>query len=69
MKRNEVSSSNIASIGYDSDSETLEIEFKGGGVYRYEGVPKEVYAKLMDASSKGKYFHAYIRDIYKTVQV
>ena len=31
MNREPVSSSNIASIGYDVSSETLEIEFHNGG--------------------------------------
>ena len=35
MIRQPVSSSNIRSIGYDSMSSTLEIEFHSGGVYQY----------------------------------
>lgn len=38
MIRQPVSSSNIRSIGYDSKSNTLEIEFHSGGVYQYFGV-------------------------------
>ena len=38
MIRQPVSSSNIRSIGYDSESNTLEIEFHSGGVYQYFGV-------------------------------
>ena len=39
MIRDPVSSSNIASIGYDSDSETLEIEFTNGSIYQYFNLP------------------------------
>lgn len=42
MNRKSVTSSNIASIGYDETSETLEIEFKNGGVYQYFDVPQGV---------------------------
>ena len=33
MERIPVESSNLASVGYDSDSLTLEIEFNSGGIY------------------------------------
>lgn len=69
MKRAPVSSSNIDSVGYDPGSATLEIAFKGGGVYQYQNVPQGEYNGLMNASSKGSYFHANIRDRYPTVKL
>lgn len=62
MDRKSVQSSNISSIGYDHTTQTLEIEFKGGGVYSYPDVPKEKADALMNAESVGKYFHAHIRN-------
>ena len=64
MERQSVVSSNLKSVGYDLESNTLEIEFQSGAVYQYYGVPLEVYEALMRASSHGKYFHAKIRDRY-----
>jgi hypothetical protein len=64
MERTAVSSSNIVSIGYDPDSSTLEIEFKGGSVYQYAGVPQAEFDGLMGASSHGIYFNANIKDRY-----
>lgn len=64
MERIPVSSSNISSIGYDADSQTLEIEFNNGGVYQYSGVSQDVYDEMMSADSKGKYFHANIKNTY-----
>lgn len=61
MTREYVSSSNIASIGYDATSETLEVEFNNGSVYQYYNVPENLYQGLMSADSKGKYFDAYIK--------
>lgn len=39
MNRNPVSSSNVKSVGYDSESSRLEVEFHHGGIYQYYGVP------------------------------
>ncbi len=65
MKRESVSSSNLASVGYNSENKILEIEFNHGGVYQYFDVPKSEYEALMNASSHGKYFSANIRNDYK----
>ncbi len=65
MKRQKVSSSNLASIGYDEDNQILEIEFNHGGVYQYFDVPEDVYEDLMNADSHGKYFVANIKDDYE----
>jgi hypothetical protein len=64
MERTSVSSSNLCSVGYDPDSQTLEIEFNHGGVYQYSGVPEGEYQGLMNAGSKGQYFHANIKSRY-----
>ncbi len=62
MERKAVTSSAIASIGYEESSGTLEIEFRTGTVYRYENVPENVYQGLVTASSKGLYFDQHVRD-------
>ena len=61
MERQYVSSSNIASIGYDSDNMILEVEFLRGGVYQYYDVPQNIYDGLMAADSKGTYLAAYVK--------
>ena len=61
MNRTPVTSSNIASIGYDSATQTLEVEFHNGSVYQYRGVPPSLYQSLMGASSHGQYLDAYIK--------
>ncbi|MDB6112855.1 MAG: hypothetical protein JWR69_4605 [Pedosphaera sp.] len=57
-----VRSSNLRAVGYDG--ELLVIEFHGGRVYEYYGVPSATHSGLMRASSHGTYFHRYIRDRY-----
>lgn len=65
MNRVNVSSSNIASVGYDEASSTLEIEFVGGGLYQYDDVSKEVYEEFLNADSKGKFFAQNIKGSYR----
>ena len=55
MNRTPVESSNLASVGYEVETSTLEIEFHNSGIYQYFGVPENVYQELMNASSKGTY--------------
>lgn len=69
MRRTPVSSSNLVSVGYDSDSATLEIEFNRGRVYQYAEVPQEAYRALMNADSMGSHFHHHIRDNYPTTEI
>lgn len=69
MERTRVSSRNIHSIGYDPNSNILEIAFLSGGVYQYSKVPHHVYLRLMKATSHGKYFHAYIKNFYSCKKI
>ncbi|MCC6453963.1 MAG: KTSC domain-containing protein [Caldilineaceae bacterium] len=61
MEREQVSSTNLASVGYDPATQILEIEFHSGGVYQYAGVPAALYEGLMAASSHGSYFDHFIK--------
>lgn len=69
MHRKLVQSTNLASVGYEALTRTLEIEFQNGRVYQYQGVPKPVFDQLMAASSKGQFFNSFIKDKYSYVQV
>jgi KTSC domain len=69
MERTPVTSSNISAIGYDADSQTLEVEFTNGSVYQYSSVPSDEYEGFMNADSKGKYLHANIKDRYPHVRI
>lgn len=69
MERENVSSSNLESIGYDYHNEILEIEFKNNSVYQYFNVPENVYDELMNASSHGVYFSANIKNDYEYTKV
>ena len=64
MERQEVSSSNLSSVGYDKSSETLEVEFKKSGIYQYFNVPEFMYARMMQADSIGVFFNSEIKNTY-----
>jgi hypothetical protein len=65
MDRLPVESSNIKSIGYDTQTRTMEIEFgkdvEAGywhnRLYHYFEVPPEIHQALLDAPSKGKFLY------------
>jgi len=69
MIRQPVSSSNIRSIGYDSKSQTLEIEFHSGSIYQYFDVPESIYNALMSASSHGSFFHRHIKGRFRWTKI
>ncbi len=55
----------IASVGYDRQEKTLEVEFVNtGDVYEYYDVPYTEYQELMKAGSKGSYLQNNIMDCY-----
>jgi hypothetical protein len=62
LRRNNVESSNIKSIGYDTENKILAVEFKHGGIYQYFDVPENIYEEFMNADSHGKYFSENIRN-------
>lgn len=64
-----VQSSNLASVGYDSDSQILEIMFRNGSAYQFFNVPEGVYQDLVFARSKGSYFHSRIKDRYRACRI
>ncbi len=69
MLRQVVDSSSVRSVGYDRASATLEVEFRNGGIYRYEGVSVEIWHQLRHADSIGRFFHDHVRDQFLTMRV
>ena len=65
MERVPVMSSNLKSVGYDRESQILEIEFLNGAIYQYYGVSPTTYSGLMEAPSHGKFVHSHIKGVYR----
>lgn len=69
MKRQTVVSSNVAEVGYDDNSRTLEVQFNNGGVYQYFDVPPQIYSEMIRAGSIGQYLNANIKGIFRYARV
>ena len=69
MDRVAVDSSNISEIGYDEDSQTLEVLFRNDRIYQYFSVPSQVAAGLMNAASHGQYVNQHIKGVYRYARV
>lgn len=65
MLRVPVISTNVRSVGYDPATAILEVEFHGGGIYQYDGVPQRVHQGLMGAGSKGGYLDSHVKGVYR----
>jgi len=61
VPRTSVSSSSIASVGYDPAAQVLVVEFVNGGVYAYSSVLRPVFDNFLRAPSKGRYFLQAVR--------
>lgn len=67
MIRTPVSSSFIASAGFNSS--TMEIEFVNGDVHLYENIDEHTFDQMMAAKSAGQYFHKNIKNKFGSVVV
>lgn len=62
MRMVHVTSSMIATVGYDPDQELMVVQFQNGKVYRYDGVPSGVFISVAtDRESVGQAFNKHIR--------
>ena len=64
-----VESTDLKAVRYDDDGLVLEIEFHSGGVYQYYDVPEAIFHELLNSDSKGKYFHANIKNNYRYARI
>lgn len=65
-----VTSSQIASVGYDAGTKTLAIKFHGsGGTYHYSDVSPEQHDALVKADSIGRHFGRHVKGQFKFTRV
>lgn len=62
IKFNPIVSSNINGVHFDTESNTLHIQFKNKTVYTYHNVKEAVYKRLLDSKSKSKFLTDNIHD-------
>ena len=65
MKMTAADSDAISHHGYDPESKTMALTFRGGKTYHYPGVSQQVYDGLVKAPSMGKHFAQHISGKYK----
>jgi len=71
MDREVVVSTSVRAVGYDKGTSTLEIEFCDSSIYRYSGVPEEVFTGFLNSMGLNlektdlKYFTEHIRGKYQ----
>ena len=74
MERVIVHSTDLASVGYDEATNTLEVQSVGrkgapGPVYQYTNVPRGIWVELLRSHSKGEFFASAIKGKYPTSKV
>ncbi|WP_299082971.1 KTSC domain-containing protein [uncultured Ruegeria sp.] len=69
MEMHQVDSSNVAAIGYDDGSETLQVEFNSGATYQYFDVPEHIFDAMLESTSKGQFLHQNIKGAFRFSRV
>lgn len=67
-----VVSSTIKAIGYREETESIKarltVIFNSGGRYNYDGVPQDLWERLKDAESVGRFFAREIKSRFEGVK-
>lgn len=61
--------SDLMSVAYNTDTNTLEIFFKDGNKRRYINVPSTIYFSLLNAYSPDRYYEKYISSMFNFVSI
>lgn len=59
-----VNSSNILSVGYDDENDSVHVLFSNGSTYIYKGVPIHEFENLKYAPSVGSYLNRNYKNVY-----
>ena len=62
-------SSAISTVAFDKDESKMWLRFTTGHLYEYRGVNQQVVMDLMQAPSKGVFYHENIKDKYESEKV
>ncbi|MBZ5620408.1 MAG: KTSC domain-containing protein [Acidobacteriia bacterium] len=69
MPRIDLNSTALEAATYQDELALLELEFRSGEIYQYDGVPAQTYQALLMAESKGAYFHSHIRNRFAYAKI
>lgn len=59
-----ITSTNLKSASYNTETKVLKIIFNNNSIYEYNDVPWEIFTKFRMSESQGKYFNANIARKY-----
>ena len=62
-------SGNISRISYSDNTERMQVKFKNGAVYQYDGVPERIWKEACEAKSIGSYMHQSIIGVYESEKI
>jgi len=69
MERKRVNSSKIRAVGYDPQSQMLEVEFSDGKLLAYHGVSPDVHRQFMATPSPTSFFEDKIDESYPSNRI
>jgi hypothetical protein len=69
LKREGVSSTALATVGYSKRLRVLDVEFVNGAIYRYYNVPSSTYYTFLNAKSKARYYDDNVRRKFHSVHI
>lgn len=69
MDMRPVESSNVESVGYNPETETLHVRYKNGSLYEYAGVPQDTHEELMAAESVGQHLAQNVKGKFEHTQI
>jgi len=61
----QVDSTFITEVAYDSGLYMLSLRLKGGKVYNFKDVTKDIYKDFLKSTSKGRFFNNMVKDNYE----
>jgi hypothetical protein len=64
-----VDSAMASAIGYNEETQVLQIEFSSGSVYQYSDVEPDIWESLQEADSTGRFFNSEIKGYYSSQRV
>ena len=65
----EISSSNLKSASYNTESKLLTVTFNNGAIYEYYDFPWDKFTKFRMSESQGKFLNTNINGKYKFKKV
>jgi hypothetical protein len=67
--RNQIDSAWISDLTYDRPGKSLVMYLYPGSKYRVDNITRGVFDRWRESSSKGKFFHKFIKDNYPITKI